>query len=188
MFAQKRIIYKDNPAFIKLQARFNEAVSKRRQLPQIPKQTIPEEPVAVAVAPVAVAPVAVAPVAVAPVAVAPVAVAPVAVAVAVLVAPEPVKAKPRQKLPATVRRIVWNTYIGSEVSSGKCFCCNFETITVSNFECGHIVSHKDGGDATIQNLRPICSFYNRSIGKRNMEEFMRQYGIAKRDDWDGKLN
>jgi hypothetical protein len=168
MFAQKRIIYKDNPAFIKLQARFNEAVSKRRQLPQIPKQTIPEEPVAVAVAPVAVAP--------------------VAVAVAVLVAPEPVKAKPRQKLPATVRRIVWNTYIGSEVSSGKCFCCNFETITVSNFECGHIVSHKDGGDATIQNLRPICSFYNRSIGKRNMEEFMRQYGIAKRDDWDGKLN
>jgi hypothetical protein len=157
MFVPKRIIYKDNPAFIKLQERFNEAVSKRRQLPQIPKQTIPEEPVAVAVAPVAVA-------------------------------PEPVKAKPRQKLPATVRRIVWNTYIGSEVSSGKCFCCNFETITVSNFECGHIVSHKDGGDATIQNLRPICSFCNRSIGKRNMEEFMRQYGIAKRDDWDGKLN
>jgi len=173
MFAPKRIIYKDNPAFIKLQERFNEAVSKRRQLPQIPKQTIPEEPVAVA--PVAVA-------------VAPVAVAPVAPVAPVAVAPEPVKAKPRQKLPATVRRIVWNTYIGSEVSSGKCFCCNFETITVSNFECGHIVSHKDGGDATIQNLRPICSFYNRSIGKRNMEEFMRQYGIAKRDDWDGKLN
>ena len=96
------------------------------------------------------------------------------------------KAKPRQKLPATVRRIVWNTYIGSEVSSGKCFCCNFETITVSNFECGHILSHRDGGDATIQNLRPICSFCNRSIGKRNMEEFMRQYGIRRRDDWDGK--
>jgi hypothetical protein len=158
MFAPKRIIYKDNPAFIKLQERFNEANRKRRQLPQIPKQTIPEEP------PVAVE------------------------CVPVPVAPEPVKAKPRQKLPATVRRIVWNTYVGPEVSSGKCFCCNFETITVSNFECGHILSHKDGGDATIQNLRPICSFCNRSIGKRNMEEFMRQYGITKRDDWEGKLN
>ena len=153
MFGPPRIIYEDNAQFKKSQEQFNEALRKRRQLPQIPPTVIVDPKVVVA-------------------------------------PPEhkPVKpkAKLRQKLPATVRRIVWNTYIGSEVPSGKCFCCNFETITVSNFECGHIVSHKDGGDATIQNLRPICSFCNRSIGKRNMEEFMRQYGIAKRDDWDGK--
>ena len=153
MFGQPRIIYQDNPAFTKLQERFNEAVRKRRQLPQIPQPMYVEPKVEPKVPPVSPE-------------------------------PEPVvkpKAKPRQKLPAAVRRIVWSTYIGSEVSSGKCFCCNFETITVSNFECGHIISHKDGGDTTIQNLRPICSFCNRSIGKRNMEEFMCQYGIKKRE-------
>ena len=95
--------------------------------------------------------------------------------------------KRKVKIPAAVRKIVWNFYIGSEKSSDKCFCCNSEIITLSNFECGHVQSEKDGGEPTIQNLRPLCSFCNKSIGANDMDMFMSRYGIPKRPDWNGKI-
>ena len=97
----------------------------------------------------------------------------------------PVVRKRKEKIPAAVRKIVWNTYIGREKTSEKCFCCNSELITLSNFECGHVLSERDGGEPTIQNLRPICGFCNKSIGACHMEDFMKRYGILKRKDWDG---
>ena len=47
-----------------------------------------------------------------------------------------------------------------------CFCCNVEPITFANFECGHVQSGVNGGDDKIQNLRPICSLCNKSMGKK----------------------
>ena len=46
-----------------------------------------------------------------------------------------------------------------------------------SFECGHVVSEKNGGKPTIDNLRPICSFCNKSVGTMNMEEFKKKYNI-----------
>lgn len=92
-----------------------------------------------------------------------------------------------KSIPATVRNIVWATYIGKNKSSDKCFVCNNESITKANFECGHIISRNNGGSITVENLRPLCSMCNKSIGKNNVDEFMEKFKIEKRLDWDGQL-
>ena len=82
----------------------------------------------------------------------------------------------KEKIPATVRNIVWTNHIGS-IKNGKCWCCKIEDISTANFECGHIISEKNGGKITIDNLRPICGHCNKSIGTTNMEDFKKKYGI-----------
>ena len=91
----------------------------------------------------------------------------------------------KEKIPATVRNIVWNTYIGPNKKKGNCLCCSQEDISYANFHCGHIISEKKGGKVTIDNLRPICSHCNTSIGTQNMEEFIEKYGIKKNPNWNG---
>ena len=94
------------------------------------------------------------------------------------------KAKVKAKIPAAVRKIVWSTYIGNE-KSGKCLCCSIEEISNTNFECGHVKSEKNGGDSSIENLRPICGHCNKSVGSKNMDEFMDRYKIKKSKNWNG---
>ena len=65
-------------------------------------------------------------------------------------------------------------YIGREKGVGNCFCCNSE-IDSKHFECGHVIPISKGGPDTIENLRPICSLCNRSMGSKNMGEFMKKY-------------
>jgi hypothetical protein len=91
----------------------------------------------------------------------------------------------KAKIPAAVRKIVWNTYIGKDKNVGKCLCCDAEDISNINFECGHIKSEKNGGEVNIENLRPICGHCNKSIGSKNMDEFMTLYKIKKPNNWDG---
>jgi hypothetical protein len=93
--------------------------------------------------------------------------------------------KKKEKIPSAVRKIVWNTYIGKDKPIGNCLCCNAEEISNTNFECGHIKSEKNGGEITIENLRPICGHCNKSIGGNNMDEFMDRYKIKKPINWNG---
>ena len=93
--------------------------------------------------------------------------------------------KKKDKIPTAVRKIVWNTYIGKEIITGKCLCCNAEDISSTNFDCGHIKSEKNGGEVNIENLRPICGNCNKSIGGNNMDEFMTKYKIKKPKNWNG---
>lgn len=88
-------------------------------------------------------------------------------------------------LPATVRNVVWNTYIGVDNKSGICLCCNSEKIGYANFECGHILARANGGNDTIGNLRPICSLCNKSMGTKNMRDFIDNFGFDKHPNWDG---
>lgn len=94
--------------------------------------------------------------------------------------------KTKQKIPSNIRNIVWNQYIGEKYKDGKCLCCSSENISFANFHCGHIISEKNGGELTVGNLRPICMNCNLSIGSKNMEEFMQQFGIIKPNNWNGK--
>ncbi len=80
-----------------------------------------------------------------------------------------------RKIPATVRNTIWKLHMGDENES-KCCCCNIEPITKGNFECGHIISHVDGGKIQLDNLRPICGLCNKSMSTMNMIDFMKQYG------------
>ena len=76
----------------------------------------------------------------------------------------------KQKIPATIRNLVWNTYFTT--IDGICICCNHEKISRGNFQCGHIVSEKNGGTLHISNLKPICALCNASMGTMNMNDFI----------------
>jgi hypothetical protein len=73
-----------------------------------------------------------------------------------------------KKIPAKVRNDVWNMYIGDNIAQHKCLCCKKTTIKNVEFECGHVVAKSKGGGDEIQNLRPICSSCNKSMGTTNM--------------------
>ena len=75
------------------------------------------------------------------------------------------------------RNIVWNNEFGDKVI-GKCpisFCKNILKKGIKNgFQCGHIISEYNGGETEPNNLRPICSGCNASMGYKDW------------DNWDKK--
>jgi hypothetical protein len=76
----------------------------------------------------------------------------------------------KKTIPKTLKNNVWDVYIGKEKGIGGCFACHQE-IDSKHFECGHVIAESDGGDITTENLRPICSLCNKSMGTTNMNIF-----------------
>ena len=83
----------------------------------------------------------------------------------------------RSSVPKTIRNIVWDQYIGSDIPKHKCLCCLAVTITMRDFHAGHIISQKCGGATDVKNLRPICQSCNLSMGTRNMIEFIQEHKL-----------
>lgn len=77
-------------------------------------------------------------------------------------------------IPKAVRNAVWIEHCG-RVFDAKCLCCGLENISVFNYHCGHVLSRKNGGLATTDNLRPICASCNTSMGSTQMDQFIAQY-------------
>lgn len=77
----------------------------------------------------------------------------------------------KKNIPATVRRLTWYKYIGQEIGKAKCLCCNVTDITQLSFHCGHIIPESQGGENTVENLRPICQNCNSSMGSKNFYDF-----------------
>jgi hypothetical protein len=76
------------------------------------------------------------------------------------------KAKPykKQRIPVALREQVWIKQMG-KVFDGKCpttWCQN--TITVYDFQSGHNIPESKGGPTTLDNLIPLCSRCNLSMG------------------------
>jgi 5-methylcytosine-specific restriction endonuclease McrA len=86
---------------------------------------------------------------------------------------EKVVKKKKKPIPATIKRLVWNTHIGEEKGKSKCLCCKITDITQLSFNCGHIVAESNGGELKVSNLMPICQNCNSSMGTKNMNEFMK---------------
>ena len=82
--------------------------------------------------------------------------------------------KIRKSIPKSLKILVWDKNIGKEKGIGKCDVCKCD-IDSKNFECGHIISVKDGGETNINNLLPICSSCNKSMGTQNLIEFKDTY-------------
>jgi 5-methylcytosine-specific restriction endonuclease McrA len=90
--------------------------------------------------------------------------------------PNPVKRKYTKKsISATMRRKVWDEYIGKKIGEAKCLCCKMTDITQLTFHCGHIIPECKGGELTLSNLKPICSSCNSSMGTINMNDFMKTF-------------
>lgn len=83
----------------------------------------------------------------------------------------------KKKIPSVLKTHVWNKYIGDEIGKSTCFCCKINIISQRDFICGHIEAEKNGGNTDINNLRPICSSCNLSMGTKNMFEFMKSYNF-----------
>ena len=82
----------------------------------------------------------------------------------------------KERIPAAVRNTVWLKYV-KDKNDARCYCCKLEKITTANWHCGHVISEKNGGKVHIDNLRPICAGCNCSMGKTNMDVFMKKYGF-----------
>ena len=46
---------------------------------------------------------------------------------------------------------------------------------MNKFEAGHIISEKDGGNLSLDNLLPICSGCNRSMSSKNLNEWINEF-------------
>jgi len=85
--------------------------------------------------------------------------------------------KTKKSLPLAVKDCIWNYYIGSHINIHKCFCCKKNMIKIDDFHAGHVLAEAQGGGDDINNLRPICSSCNSSMGKRDMIDYIKQYGL-----------
>jgi len=77
----------------------------------------------------------------------------------------------KKSIPAALRRLVWHTYIGEDQGRAPCWCCKLTQISQLSFHCGHVVSERNGGDMTIDNMRPVCQNCNSSMRTQNMLRF-----------------
>lgn len=68
---------------------------------------------------------------------------------------------------------VWEKNCGKKYES-NCFVCN-KMINVNSWECGHVKAEAKGGKLNVNNLKPICSECNKSMGTMNMIEFKNKY-------------
>ena len=82
----------------------------------------------------------------------------------------------KEKIPATLKNILWHKYFEASLT-GLCQCCKVENISKAIFDAGHIISEANGGQVVLDNLKPICKLCNSSMGKTNMDDFMKKYGI-----------
>ncbi len=93
-------------------------------------------------------------------------------------AAKPKKSTYRKKaIPQALRRVVWDRWVGDDVAKTKCLCCKVQEIHMRSYECGHVVAERMGGKLTVENLRPICQMCNRSMGTKNMMDFIRDHGL-----------
>ena len=72
----------------------------------------------------------------------------------------------KETIPKRIRDLVWTTN-NSETFSNKCFVTWCENkVNVFNFQVGHDIPESKGGTLDIDNLKPICSNCNLSMGNR----------------------
>lgn len=72
-----------------------------------------------------------------------------------------------------IKRDIWDMYVGNIVQD-VCYCCRNNKIYASSFAAGHVVPEIAGGSLDIENLRPICTTCNSSMGSTNLFVWLEQ--------------
>jgi hypothetical protein len=90
-------------------------------------------------------------------------------------APKPPSRRRKQRIPKTLKRAVWDTYVGVDKGTAPCLCCERTSIRQLEFHCGHVISEARGGTTTVENMRPICAQCNLSMGTQNLFDFKARY-------------
>ena len=81
----------------------------------------------------------------------------------------------KKTIPKSLKKLVWDTWIGPSEGQALCKCCENQEIRQIDFHCGHILAERLGGTNTVENLWPICSQCNLSMGTMNLYEFKEKY-------------
>ena len=81
----------------------------------------------------------------------------------------------KKSIPKSLKKMTWDKWVGKDVGTIKCLCCNHQEIRQIEFHCGHVVAEKNGGHTIVENLRPICAQCNLSMGTMNMNDFKKMY-------------
>ena len=92
----------------------------------------------------------------------------------------------KKKIPPVIKEKVWCEWKGN-IHKAMCHCCRLKEITSCSFHSGHIISESQGGEITVENLRPICQSCNSSMNKENMREYMKKkyaHNLSKLDECD----
>jgi 5-methylcytosine-specific restriction endonuclease McrA len=87
----------------------------------------------------------------------------------------------KENIPKALREQVWLKYVG-KLYETKCTVdwCN-NNISVFNFHAGHNKPESKGGSIAIENLRPICSNCNLSMGNKYSIDEWNKIGVKKRE-------
>jgi hypothetical protein len=75
----------------------------------------------------------------------------------------------RKSISKSMREQCWKKFTNQFES--KCPCCEIAVISFTNFECGHIISHKNGGKTSLDNLIPLCVQCNRTMSHKNYHDY-----------------
>ena len=75
--------------------------------------------------------------------------------------------KEKKRITKKLKREVWIKEYSNK-KEGKCPYKNCKNIIYEkDYSCGHIISEYNGGETTINNLRPMCYGCNNKLGNRN---------------------
>ena len=78
----------------------------------------------------------------------------------------------RKTIPKPLKQQIWDKHVGREKGVAKCVCCDHNEISKDSFHAGHVVAVKNGGQNTLENLRPVCPTCNLSMRTKNMDDFI----------------
>ena len=94
------------------------------------------------------------------------------------------KRKRKQTIPRALKEQIWIRDMGKKFE-GKCrtnWCKN--NITIFDFQAGHDIPESKGGATTLENLVPICSRCNTSMGaKHTFAEWSAKYAGPPQSRW-----
>ena len=82
----------------------------------------------------------------------------------------------RKNIPRSIRYDTWYHHFG-DCFNHKCYideCRNQISVRPDGFHAGHNIPYSEGGEDTVDNLRPICAGCNCSMGTTNMLDFMKK--------------
>lgn len=79
----------------------------------------------------------------------------------------------KTKVPKALQLQVWKRFNGEEYH-GICYCCE-NVVNIASFHVAHVVPESNGGETTLENLRPTCSLCNLSCGTKNLDEFKKTF-------------
>jgi len=79
----------------------------------------------------------------------------------------------RRNIPKQIKEELWIKYNG-DTFKGKCYCCKKEINHGGAWHAGHVIASENGGNDTVENLRPICAACNLAMGTENLYDFKKR--------------